>query len=684
MNRTPPDPDPAPISIVIPYRDRNTARVTNALNSYLWQTTPPLEVIVVDYGSEPGHARSIKAETASRGFRYLRASPPDQAWSYAKAANIGIRASRGKYVAVTGIDMMLAPNFVAELQKAHDKKSVFVIARVSWLDNEPWTPKPFTDTFNAWEEAASRATLAGKIHRHAVMSAPRKWWFKARGFDERIPGMGADIDIRDRIRNDPGIEIIDICDPDDPHHATTIIHQPHEWGQGKGDEPALNKQRREALRDTSLTKNSDEWGTSMDLAASTENVETKETNDGHYWRCHWLISKAGEASASGAILNIGAADGWMFDKHDYNVTDLDKLNESYHTGSKPYVQADAHSLPFPNDHFAASILGDMLEHVENPVQVLSEAGRVAPRVYITVPNEWEWAPEMRPFGQASHIRQYTARTLAFDIQTALGPGYRIHKVNGGGWSFFCAEWEREKAPSTPPPTPRIPPPPTPTHTDIPVLPPGAEYTDIFDARTGGKPCTQWMASSPSTKITNTGYWHDFWRGREGDKEYAPRREIILGDHSHDEMHEAHGTQPFGSYLRGHINGCMGIRTSPDAPIHKPDTSRWKPYITCQMYYTSNITREDYVPRMATILRDGLETMLAARLIDRDTKVYLENHCHDWNDYKCHPFVILTASQVIDAMNLPRAEAIYRLRAYSEYGTQHTDRARALSAFELPE
>jgi len=52
-----------------------------------------------------------------------------------------------------------------------------------------------------------------------------------------------------------------------------------------------------------------------------------------------------------------------------------------------FVQADAHYLPFANDAFDTAVLGDILEHSPDPLKMLREAGRVAYRVVITVPEE---------------------------------------------------------------------------------------------------------------------------------------------------------------------------------------------------------------------------------------------------------------------------------------------------------
>lgn len=86
--------------------------------------------------------------------------------------------------------------------------------------------------------------------------------------------------------------------------------------------------------------------------------------------------------AEGKIVNIGCGeDPAGFGEHAVHV-DLDVYNHPN------FVQADAHNLPFKDDEFDTAILGDILEHAEDPVKMLSEAGRVAKKVVATVYEEW--------------------------------------------------------------------------------------------------------------------------------------------------------------------------------------------------------------------------------------------------------------------------------------------------------
>jgi ubiquinone/menaquinone biosynthesis C-methylase UbiE len=70
-----------------------------------------------------------------------------------------------------------------------------------------------------------------------------------------------------------------------------------------------------------------------------------------------------------------------------NVANIDI---DFHAGINNFCQANAENLPFKNKSFQYAVLGEILEHVENPKQAISEAVRVANKVILTVPFEYEW------------------------------------------------------------------------------------------------------------------------------------------------------------------------------------------------------------------------------------------------------------------------------------------------------
>ena len=179
----------------------------------------------------------------------------------------------------------------------------------------------------------------------------------------------------------------------------------------------------------------------MDLEGSLQDSErVLNTADGHFCRCKWLIDNA---RLNQPVLDIGCSDGFMFRDSDVDVveTDIAFIFPDEYLYKVKFIKADAQYLPFKNKQFKCSVLGDMLEHVVNPVKVIAEAMRVSVSVYISVPNEWEWDVAQRPFQHADHKRFYTKQRLIRDIESAVGFNKitELCKINGGGWSFYCVE-----------------------------------------------------------------------------------------------------------------------------------------------------------------------------------------------------------------------------------------------------
>jgi len=101
-----------------------------------------------------------------------------------------------------------------------------------------------------------------------------------------------------------------------------------------------------------------------------------------------------QCTNSDKIIDIGCNKGYTFsDFNRKNIVsvDIDKYD------IENFVQANAHNLPFKDKEFDIAVLGEILEHVEDPIQVLKEAKRVANKIVITVPNEYEWTEELNPF-----------------------------------------------------------------------------------------------------------------------------------------------------------------------------------------------------------------------------------------------------------------------------------------------
>jgi len=169
-------------------------------------------------------------------------------------------------------------------------------------------------------------------------------------------------------------------------------------------------------------------------------IKIIEAPDGHFERCKWLVSKA--LAVEGTIIDIGCDDGFMFrdvaSKRTVFVDNNPKLRDKFKGLS--FCLADAHKLPFKDNSFNVAVLGDVLEHVEDTIQVLREAYRVCKKkLLITVPLEYEWEAHVKPFTNPNHIRFYSKRMLTRHLREAGINSFEMVKIKGGGWVFLAVE-----------------------------------------------------------------------------------------------------------------------------------------------------------------------------------------------------------------------------------------------------
>ena len=119
------------ISVVIP--NYNGARVLGpCLEALGQQTRSDIEVILVDNGSNDG-----SADLAS-GFRpSIRLISFDRNMGFAAAVNAGIKAARGRFVALLNNDVQVEPTWLAELERVLDRDPLtFAVGPKLLLDPE--------------------------------------------------------------------------------------------------------------------------------------------------------------------------------------------------------------------------------------------------------------------------------------------------------------------------------------------------------------------------------------------------------------------------------------------------------------------------------------------------------------------------------------------------------------------
>ncbi len=296
-------------SVVIPLRDRWGTRLRNCVESIVNQTLQPLEIIVADYGStEEGHDAIMKIlEDYDCTVYYY---PTDEIWSLAVARNMGIRRSnhRCENVAVIDADLILEPRVMEVLSRAHASRSRSYISSfirmlrpkidaryVEFMENcvasgrsradcileykklYSGRPDEEPDDFRLPQDSAklrgiARADRSGiSAGWGGLVSAPRDWFFKVRGFDERMKFWGGeDGDLWKRAGLD-GMNCYRINDLEETD--TEVYHQFHDdcisagyeepWGLTiltTEQDHHITWNKTLMARDNTIIRNNDNWG----------------------------------------------------------------------------------------------------------------------------------------------------------------------------------------------------------------------------------------------------------------------------------------------------------------------------------------------------------------------------------------------------------------------------------------
>ena len=136
----------------------------------------------------------------------------------------------------------------------------------------------------------------------------------------------------------------------------------------------------------------------------------------------------------GLILNLGSGSTGGEDASHILVN----VDHALPRGARPpglVVVADAHHLPFAPASFAGAIAKDVLEHVEDPIGVLTELARTCVdegRLVVAVPR----AIPRAVWDDPTHIRGFTANALRTALKlsgwTVAAPIRRIGGFPGAG------------------------------------------------------------------------------------------------------------------------------------------------------------------------------------------------------------------------------------------------------------
>ncbi len=174
---------------------------------------------------------------------------------------------------------------------------------------------------------------------------------------------------------------------------------------------------------------SHEWGTAPDFVGSR-----------HEFRERLLFDLLASADPGPRVLNVGAGQGSftrLLEEQGFDVVSSDLSPSAVEVLASrvrgDVVLADMTRLPFADDSFDAVVAGEVLEHIENDRDALSEARRVlrlGGALLLSVPAHPEW------FGAsdrwAGHVRRYTSDDLTRVIENA---GLELERVIPWGFPF---------------------------------------------------------------------------------------------------------------------------------------------------------------------------------------------------------------------------------------------------------
>ena len=124
------------ISVIISFRDRDTARLKYCLDSLKNQSFIDFEVIFIDYGSEQEYVIQARTLVTSYSFcSYYYVYSQGLPWNRAHAINIGIRLAKADYLLITDIDVIHSNNHLEVLFKER-KINTSIYNPVYWLKEQ--------------------------------------------------------------------------------------------------------------------------------------------------------------------------------------------------------------------------------------------------------------------------------------------------------------------------------------------------------------------------------------------------------------------------------------------------------------------------------------------------------------------------------------------------------------------
>ena len=138
-------------SIVVGFRNREIDRVKRSLDSILNQNNKNVEVVFVDYGSEPEISNKVSGLLENYDFvTYVYEDSRGKFWNRGHALNIGIRLAKGELCILWDIDLIADPVFLDSLASV-DFSQEFTTHNCYYL-SENW--QTTVSPFNQYDKVA--------------------------------------------------------------------------------------------------------------------------------------------------------------------------------------------------------------------------------------------------------------------------------------------------------------------------------------------------------------------------------------------------------------------------------------------------------------------------------------------------------------------------------------------------
>lgn len=141
----------------------------------------------------------------------------------------------------------------------------------------------------------------------------------------------------------------------------------------------------------------------------------------YHERLSWIRK---QINKDAKIVDIGCNKGHLFagwDRTNITSVDIDKYD------LPNFVQADAtKSLPFKDKEFDIAVLGEIIEHVDNPVDVIREVMRVCKKLIMTTPWECRWTSDLMPMATIEERMKVDRVDSRLELAKIANPAISFH------------------------------------------------------------------------------------------------------------------------------------------------------------------------------------------------------------------------------------------------------------------